>query len=390
MTEGPLGGTEGLSEARQAFEAVMDAESPTRSRETKDKPREERVGLNDLFPRRQLDRSEPEGGRDDDVPEVVKRARAEARQGNRNFGEEDSPGPRDPIEGNDEGEEEDDSTGLPDDEPPLDEEDEDDAQQQRAGDIDLDQVVEVTVDGQPVQVSLKEALGGYIRTETFHRRLGELSQGAQALHQQRGEMANYQQMFVERAAALEEYVKAFMPKEPDWDSLYAQNPGAAAQYERKWRTFVQQVEALSGARETTQRELTASNAASLQNYVAVNRTNMFRAHPEWREEKVWKRDHESMRRTARSVGYADAEIDQLYDARGVEILHKAAKYDRLMAAKPRPVRNGFNSAPTKRNGATPQSRNVSRSLDRAEKRLSRTGSITAAADVFERILDNER
>jgi hypothetical protein len=40
----------------------------------------------------------------------------------------------------------------------------------------LAQKVEVTVDGEPVEVSVKEALEGYIRTETFHRRMNQLDE----------------------------------------------------------------------------------------------------------------------------------------------------------------------------------------------------------------------
>ena len=62
----------------------------------------------------------------------------------------------------------------------------------------------------------------------------------------------------------------------------------------------------------------------------------------------------------RAEGYSDSEIDQLYDARGVNVLLKASKYDRLMASKPKPVRNGFGN-PAKTNGATPHNkRNASR------------------------------
>ena len=37
-------------------------------------------------------------------------------------------------------------------------------------------VHEVVVDGHPFEVTLGEALNGYVRQETFHRRLGEVNQ----------------------------------------------------------------------------------------------------------------------------------------------------------------------------------------------------------------------
>jgi hypothetical protein len=391
MSGHPLGGTAGLDDARAAFSAAMEAETPSRSKNQPDREKPNRMGMDDLFPRREMDRSEPEGGADDE-PEIVKRRRAELRQtkdreGNQNFGEiDDDAPPRDPTEGNDEDEDADD---LDEGREPEPDEEEEEQEEASPGDLDLDQIVEVNVDGQPLQVSLQEALRGYIRQETFHRRLGELSQGVQALQTQRNEMQTYQQAFVERANALEAYVQAFMPKEPNWEEIYAQDPVNGMRMERNWRSFLEQVAGLKQAREATQQELTAAEQVNLANFASANRAKLAQAHPEWQKEAVWKRDHESMRRTARSVGYSDHEIDQLYDARGVEILLKAANWDRMIASKPKPVRNGYGQFPAKRNGATP-SRNVSRSFDRAEKRLSRTGSIEAAARVFEGILDRER
>lgn len=384
MSGSPLKGTEGMSEARDAFNAAMDTESPSRSRQGEDKKDDRKqIPIEDLFPSRRMDRREREGGADSE-PEIVRQRRAEA--GNAAFGEtEDAPPPRDPIEGNVEDEDADDLDEAPEQEEP----DEEEEEQQEASPIDLAQIVEVNVDGSPVQVSLEEALKGYIRTETFHRRLNDLSTGVQALQNQRNEMSTYQQAFVERAQALEEYVKAFMPKEPNWDEIYAQDPTTGMRMERNWRTFLEQVQGLVTAREATQQELTVAQQSNLHNFANANRAKLAQAHPEWQKEAVWKRDHDSMRRTARSVGYSDAEINQLYDARGVEILHKAASWDRLMASKPKPVKNGYGQSPSKRNGTTP-SRNVTRSFERAEKRLSRTGSLDAAAAVFEGILDRER
>src|SRR6188472_1850810 len=50
--------------------------------------------------------------------------------------------------------------------------------------LDLDQVVRVNVDGQPAEVSLQEALNGYVRAETFHRRLNQLQEVAKNIEQE--------------------------------------------------------------------------------------------------------------------------------------------------------------------------------------------------------------
>jgi hypothetical protein len=407
MAEANITGTEGMGAAREAFNSAMDAEKPSRSKAEKVRKEEpSRIAMEDLFPRRELDRREREGGLDEPVPPAVKRAREEARQrgedvideqpsqrrGKRNFGEvedrEEKP-PRDPTEGNDEDEiddtEEDDDEELPEQEG----EDEEEDEEESAGLLDLSAVVEVNIDGEAQEVSLKEAVRGYIRQETFHRRMGELQQGVAALTTARTELDTTRADIVERAALLEQYVKEFLPEEPNWDEIYARNPTEGAQLERRWRTFQGKVNALVEKRAQTEAELAESRAANLRNFASANRVKMVQDHPEWKNEKAWKRDHDSMRRTARAEGYSDAEINQLYDARGVNILLKASKWDRMMATKPKPVRNGIGK-PTNGRGPTPSRGNGPKSFDRAEKRLSRTGSIHDAAGVFERIIDRER
>lgn len=385
-----IGGTEGMSDARDAFESAINAETPSRSKNTPEREQEQKTDINELFPSRQMDRREKEGGEDAGDPEIVKRARQEAKQREK-FSDDDSP--REPVDDEDEADEEDD-----DEEPQRqqteeeDEEEEPDEAAQQDGDLTklLNTIVEVKIDGKPAEITLNEAVRGYIRTETFHQRLGELQNGVTELNNQRNEVAQIREAYLERAKALEAYVEAFMPKEPNWDELYATDPTKAVLLERQWRTFQEKLGGLAGQRTQAEMEAEQERTRHLHNFASQNRAKLAQAHPEWKNEKVWKRDHDSMRRTARTAGYTDEEINQLYDARGVEVLLKASLYDRLMASKPKPVKQRF-GAPTRPNGSTPpRQRDVSRGFDRAEKRLSRTGSMKDAAGVFERILDNER
>jgi hypothetical protein len=216
--------------------------------------------------------------------------------------------------------------------------------------------------------------------------MGELGQGIQTFNAQRGEFQQTLAQHAEKAQLLESFITAVMPQEPDWNALFKADPANTAHLKFQWDQFqtkLGEVRALHQQARAQQQSLELQN---LHQFAHANRVWLAQQHPEWKSEKAWKRDHDSMRRTARSAGYTDAEIAQLYDARAVTVLLKAAAYDRLMAAKPKPARQGY--APSKRNGSTP-SRNLSRSFERAEKRLSRSGSIRDAAAVFEEILDNE-
>jgi hypothetical protein len=370
MSEGPSGvmATEGVSEATEAFQSALDAETPSRSKSTREEKREQKQSLEDLFPNRQMDRREREGGAADD-PDVVRQRRQDDS--------DDESDPDDPTEGNDEDEEEYEEE-APD--------EEEEGEEPEGQELDPNLTVQVMIDGQPAEVTIEEALKGYIRQETFHRRMGELGQGIQHFNVQRSEFQQTLHAHAQQAELLKSFITAVMPQEPDWNVLFNADPGNAAHLKFQWDTFQKKLTDVQQMHVQARQQMQQMENQQLHQFANANRTWLAQQHPEWKSEKTWRRDHDSMRRTARAAGYTDAEIAQLYDARAVTILLKAAAHDRMMAAKPKPVRQGY--APSKRNGSTP-SRNLQRSFERAEKRLSRSGSINDAAAVFERILDNE-
>lgn len=377
-----LGSDGSVGEAASAFRSAMDAETPSRSKqapaEQKERPKQD---ISDIFPPRRLDRSEQEA---DDMPEVVKKARAERQPKDL----PDDPDDEEAIEPTyDDEDDEDEDEGEPQQDEDVAEDDEgEDEEARRKGDLDPDTVVRITVDGEPMEVSLAEMARGYTRTATFHKRMGELSQGVQALHHAKLELDGYYNAHVERANALESYIQAFMPTEPDWNALRQANPAEAANLRFEWEDFQRKLHGLQQSRAEAMQAMQAQHQERLSQFANANRAQLAARHPEWKQEKVWRRDNESMRRSAKAAGYTDEEVSQLYDARAVEILLKAARYDRMMASKPKPVR----SVPKNGNGVTRPRPNISRSFDRAEKRLSRTGTVSDAASVFERMLDRER
>jgi hypothetical protein len=92
-----------------------------------------------------------------------------------------------------------------------------------------------------------------------------------------------------------------------------------------------------------------------------------------------------MDKTARSCGFTDAEINNILDHRMISILHKAAQYDRIRASQPKPVTNGKKpTRPGSGNSGTGQ-----RGTSREANRLARTGSISDATNLFQRILQSE-
>ncbi len=269
-----------------------------------------------------------------------------------------------------------------DDRPAKDEPDEEEEPEETA--LDLNQVVRVNVDGEPAEVSLQEALNGYIRAETFHRRLNQVGQVAQEIEKEREEVGQARAYYAQMIPALHKQLLSLQPPEPDWDKLYEENPAEAAKLERQWRTYREKMGQLNAEHQRVQEEQEREQQRRMAIYEDTERRKLVQAVPEWTDPKRWERDRRSMVRTALAAGYSEKELGELKDARATMILAKAAKYDQLMANKPKPVKRQGALRP----GAI-SSRAAPNGLARAEKRLQRTGSVRDAAKAFEMDLDRE-
>ena len=137
-------------------------------------------------------------------------------------------------------------------------EEEEEEEQQTA--LDLDQVVRVNVDGQPAEVSLQEALNGYVRSETFHRRLNQLGQVAQQIEAERADLARGRDYYANMLPALHQQLLSLQPQEPDWDKLYEENPQEAARLERQWRTYREKLGQLEAEHTRVQQEAEGSGS----------------------------------------------------------------------------------------------------------------------------------
>lgn len=262
---------------------------------------------------------------------------------------------------------------------------------ERQGSLDLEQVVTVKVDDEEVEVPLKEAISGYIRTETFHKRLNLLNEAKTEIIRQQGETAQARQKYIETIETLQSQLQDITPREPtkaEWDAMYAEDPANARRQEEAWRNYKEQKSVLQAAAEKAKADQAEEHKQTVVNWIRGEQVKLMRAVPEWNDDAKRTKELDSMKRTAKAVGYSDEEIASLYDSRAVIVLRKAAAYDRLMAKKPKAVktvvRQPHASGPGKSVGQTGR-----KDSGRAMDNLRKTGSVDAATSVFNGILRSE-
>lgn len=249
-------------------------------------------------------------------------------------------------------------------------------------DDDADDVFKVTIDGVEEEVPLREALDGYIRKQTFDRRMSYLNETKKVIHAEGVKVVQQRDTYVKKLEEADKLLQALVPAEPDWVAEYRANPEAAALLQKQYNQFQAQREAIKSEIAKTQQEEQTETAEQRAERIRASNAQILTDHPSWKDQKVMKRDLSNMAETARNAGFSDEEIMETTDPRMVKILVKAMKYDRLKAAKPTPVRRGTKPV-TPGAGST---RTAPRGVDKAQKQLRRTGSVEDAGAVFTSML----
>lgn len=288
----------------------------------------------------------------------------------------------DPDDGGGEGDESGDDADAEDPDGEDEEEEEEDSVESEF----LAQEVQVTVDGEPVKVTVKEALEGYTRTETFHRRMNQLDEAKKIVRKAAADAVHNYEYSTNLAKQMQAHMEQLIPKEPDWDAEFAKDPNHARTLQKyydqvkNFRAQLQngQVEAAKKANEANHAQLTAFAEEESKRFDDMN-------HRQWSDPKKKVKDLQSMRRTALNSGFSEEELSQVYDSRMLTVLLKASKYDRMMAAKPKPI-NRDRGKPISPGTGSAQQRTVRKGVTSAMKRLNRSGSIEDAAVVFDELI----
>ena len=244
---------------------------------------------------------------------------------------------------------------------------------------------EIIVDGQPSEVSLREALNGYVRTETFHRRMNELSQFKAGLDEEHQRQQANWQLLMRAKEAYEADIKTMMPPEPDWDREFAINPAQAHHQQKIYQGLYAAL--AKSQNERTQMAAIHKQEADrrLQKYAEDGYTS-FVFESKLNDKQAIEKEIASMRRTALAEGFSEQEIATVYDKRMLHILRKASKYDRMMAAaKPQAVVPGKGKSMSP-GAATPLGNAPRKSLDEASRQLASSGRLEDAAEWFRRSL----
>ena len=361
-----------LENAAVAFDAVIKSEGGSKPSKAVDRSEGPPEALFKNTGRLDEDTEQKGGGDDEPDPETL--IYDDPKKGKADPGDSDE-GDESDSEGDDDEQDGDDAKR-----------DKDDSEEEEGEEAVLAQKVEVTVDGEPVEVTIKEALEGYVRTETFHRRMNQLDEAKKIVRRAAADAVQNYEYSMNIGRQMEAHMAQMIPPEPNWDEEFKKDPMKARDLQRYY-------EKANGFREQLQGQL--KEALSRQAQSEMVQTQAFAEEENakfesmnrkyWTDPKRKVKDLQSMRKTGVSAGFSEEELSQVYDSRMLLVLLKASKYDRMMAAKPKPVVRP-QGKPIPPGAGSAKARTAQKGVTSAMKRLNRTGSMEDAAVVFDQII----
>jgi hypothetical protein len=243
---------------------------------------------------------------------------------------------------------------------------------------------EVTVDGQTVEVTLPEALKGYIREQTFYQRMHKVAEAAKAVETEAQTTLQARDAYMQRLELVHRTLSSLTPQ-IDWDKEFAANPAEA-------HNKMKAAAAIQGQVQWAAQEMQKEAQARQQEYdrvsakYATDQFTEFVREAQIPDEKTLHTEIAQMRAYLKERGFNEPEIATMYDKRMIHVARDAAKYHQSRIATPKPVQPGAGRvlAP---GASTPVTRDVGRrSIDEAMNKLSKTGHLDDAAAVFQRLL----
>jgi ribosomal protein L25 (general stress protein Ctc) len=311
--------------------------------------------------------------REDGTPAAKKRPEpAPAAKAAEAEGPEDEP---EDEEGDEPESDEDEDEGEGDDEDQEGEDDDDEPQAK----------VTVKLDGKDQELPLDEVVRGYQRHVDYTRKTEALAQERREFHEQEiAPVRQERQTYATLLVALEQQLKEAAAQEPNWDELWQADPIEWVRQNELKKARETKIAAAQFEQQRLQAQAAQEQEQGLTRHLQKEKQRLSELVPEASDPAKWEAMRHQIRAYAEKLGYSKEEIAQAYDSRAIAAMVKAMKYDKLMNQK-KPAPDPVKAAPAVQQGRSVAPR-PSTQYTKAKARLAKTGKLSDAAAVFERLI----
>jgi len=238
----------------------------------------------------------------------------------------------------------------------------------------------VRVDGKDETVSESELIAGYQRQSDYTRKTQALANDRKSFETERVGVNQERTEYAQLLPKLRQALANGMGKEPDWEALRQEDPAKAAVEKQRWderKARIAQVEAEEARLVQQQAE---ENRVLAEKIIKEQGEKALVLMPHWKDEAKKKSDNEGIKSMLLGLGFAEDETT-IYDARALHIAYLASKYLEIQKQKPA-LKKKIIAAPVAKPGSSTKPK-LQTEVQKAHKRLAKTGSMKDAAKAFE-------
>lgn len=244
------------------------------------------------------------------------------------------------------------------------------------------QLYKVKIDGEEAEVTLEEALSGYQRERTFHKRMNEVSQKSKAIEAESAETKRLRDQYAEGLQQLEQALRV---PEPNWEELRRTKTNEEfASIHAEYQIQQNNLAKVQHQQQAIKSQQQAEVQAQYQNHLKTEFDTMLDKIPAWRDEKVREAERSKVISYAKSnMGYTDDEIAQASDHRAIVTLRKAMLYDELMGGKTQ-AKKKVKTAPKMVKAGSPKTKSevVSKRNQDMMKRFNNNSTVEGAVELL--------
>ena len=272
------------------------------------------------------------------------------------------------------------------DEEDLEYDDEEDGEEEtEVEELEEQPVYRVTVDGSEIEVTQDELINGYSRQQDYTRKTQELANQRKTIEQQAQELAQRDAIYAQLLPKMEAQLQGELVNEPDWDSLYNDDPIAFVREKQLWDEKKEKLKAAEAENARLAQESYAQQQQLIAQQVQEGQQKILEIIPEWKNAEVAQKEKLAIRDYGINVlGYSPQEMDAIYDYRALLGLRNAWLNSKTVeATKKKPTQKA--PARVARPGTTTRKKSVA-PAKRAKQVLAKSGKVQDAAKVFEQFL----
>jgi hypothetical protein len=246
----------------------------------------------------------------------------------------------------------------------------------------------VKVDNEEVEVTLEELQQGYSRTKDYTKKTQALAETRKTVEAERARIEEAKQMrdtYAQRLQVIEQMLNQ-NPDNENLSELRESDPIGYAIKIAERSEKEKQLQAVQAERQRIAQQQDSEKQQALQGHLQQEAVKLREMIPEFRDEAKAEIARKDIRTYAKSVGFSDEELSQVYDSRAVKTLYNAMMYEKLMKGKsvatkkvqdaPRTIKAGNGGQVNAENDAT----------KRQMQKLKQTGKKSDAAKLFEKFI----